>query len=200
MKYLNLINENTLKNLIEKEVNLKVEKLTYFPQKCVVILKATDYSLNLKFEINSFEAISLNENINTKTTKQLTNLIRNLFLKYFNQKYNDDLNKYLSVKEYKFLKNLRNLDIENIFSGYKVLKITRKEKAIEVTATNNLNKNPISCYITNFKIINSVPKNKTEIKKIEKNFYSFMVAKYGQKYIEALIINENKKDESMNKC
>jgi len=200
MKYLNLINENTLKNLIEKEVNLKVEKLTYFPQKCVVILKATDYSLNLKFEINSFEAISLNENINTKITKQLTNLIRNLFLKYFNQKYNDDLNKYLSVKEYRFLKNLRNLDVENIFSGYKVLKITRKEKAIEVTATNNLNKNPISCYITNFKIINSVPKNKTEIKKIEKNFYSFMVAKYGQKYIEALIINENKKDESMKKC
>lgn len=193
MKYLKIISEKTIKNLIEENLSLKVENITKTEDKCIIELKSDSYNLNLKFSVNDFEATCLNENFKTEITKKLTSLIRDLFLKFFNQKYEIDLKNYLLLKENKFIKKLKNKDIENIFNPFKVLKITRLNNAIEVTATNNLNKELLSCYITNFKIINANPKlYKKEIKKIEKNFLVFMVSSFSQKYLDALILNENK--------
>ena len=201
MKYIKLISETTIANLIENKLNLKVEKVIKTNKKCLVIINSNGYDLDLKFEINAFEAICINENFKTKITKQLTILLRDLFTKFFKEKYINDLNNYLSIKENKFIKNLRNYQIENIFNGYKVLSIKRIKNAIEVIATNNIDKEFLSCYITNFKIINANPKlYKKEIKNIEKNYLTFMVSTYGQKYIEALILNENKIDEDIKKC
>ena len=180
MKYLKFISENTIKNLIEKKLNLKVEKVIKTNKKCLVIINSNGYDLDLKFEINDFEAICLND-FKTITTKQITKLFRDLFEKFFKDLYLQDLNDYLNIKQNKFIKNLRNYQIENIFKGFKVLQIKRKQNAIEVIATNNINKEFLSCYITNFKIINANPKQYIkEIKKIEKNYLTFMVSTYGQ--------------------
>jgi len=200
MKYLKFISENTIKNLIEKKLNLKVEKVIKTNKKCLVIINSNGYDLDLKFEINDFEAICLN-NFKTNTTKQITKLFRDLFEKFFKDLYLQDLNDYLNIKQNKFIKNLRNYQIENIFKGFKVLQIKRKQNAIEVIATNNINKEFLICYKKNFKIINKKTKQYIkEIKKIEKNYITFKVSTYGQAYIEALILNENKPTEDIKKC
>ena len=189
MKYLKFISEYTIKHLIVKNLNLKVEQVLKNDKKCLVIIKSNGYDLNLKFDINDFEAICL-ENFNSK-----------LFTKYFNEKYIQDLNDYLNIKDKKYIKNLRNYQIEEIFNNYKVLSIKRLNNSIEVRAINNINKELLSCYITNFKIINANPKlYKKEIKKIEKNYLTFMVSTYGHSYIEALFKNENKTGEDFKKC
>lgn len=199
MKYLKIISEKTIKNLIEENLSLKVENINKTDDKCLITIKSDGYNLDLKFNINDYEATCLNENFKTELTKKLTNLIRDLFLKFFNKKYENDLKNYLLLKENKFIKKLKNKDIENIFKPFKVLKIKRLNNAIEVTATNNLNKEFLSCYITNFKITNANPKlYKKEIKKIEKNFFVFMVSSFGQKYLDALILNQNKDNNHKN--
>lgn len=200
MKYLKFLTENTIKNLIEEKLHLQVEKVEKNEKTCFITLKSNSYDLNLKFEINDFEAKCLNESFKTKLTKEITKIIQEIFTKFFKEKYLKDLKDYLSTKENKFIKNLRNLDIEQIFAGFKILSIKRLNSAIEVVATNNLNKEFLSCYITNFKVINTNPKlYKKEMRKIEKNFLSFMVSTYGQKYMQAFLINENK-NEDMKKC
>ena len=200
MKYLKFISENTIKKLIEEKCNLKVEKITKNENSCFFELKSSDYTPKLKYELTDFEARCLNETLNTSLTKNLTNLFRELFSKYFQDKYKTDLNNYLNTKENKFIKNLRNYQIEDIFTGYKVLSIKRLTNAIEVVATKGLEKDFLSCYITNFKIVDVLGKNKKEIRKLEKKYLTFMVSAHGQRYIEALILNENKKTEDIKKC
>jgi len=200
MKYLKMISENTIKNLIEENLNFKVEKLTKNENNCFIEIKSLDYSPNMKFQLNDYEANCLNENLCLGVAKKITLIFRNLFTSFFKDKYKIDLNNYLNTKENKFIKNLRNYQIEEIFKEFKVLSIKRLKNAIEIIATKDLDKEFLSCYITNFKIINLNPQLfKKEIKKIEKNYFSFMVSTYGRKYIEAFVLNENNSDE-IKKC
>lgn len=201
MKYLKFINEKTIKNMLEEKLNFQVENIIKTDEKCIIEFKGNGYELNQKIQLNDFEAISLNINFDTKFCKKITNMIRNLFYGFFKDNYTKDLENYLLLKENKFIKKLKNKDIEKIFDGFKVLKIKRTEKSIEVVSTNNINKEFFSCFITNFKLINANPKQyKKEFKKVEKNFYSFMVTNFGQKYLSALVLNENKKDEDIKNC
>lgn len=200
MKYFKTLSEYTVKKLLVENLNLEIESVVKKENGFIVEIKSSTYNLNTKLEIKDFETKIISEEKNKELEKQVTTLFKELFTKFFKEKYKKDCDVYSMLKENKFIKDLRNYEIEKIFDSYKVLKITRASKAIEVTFSNNFKK-LVSVYITNFNIINAYGRNKIKVQKLQTNYRNYMMKKYGEKYILAFKLQQEldkKTNENMN--